>query len=380
MDREKGQEKVNFLIDLEIDLELFGKAEDEGRTEEASSYRLRKAREEGKVAKSQDLVSGFVLLGVLVGLWFLGGSIFRGLKGIFEKSFIWDRIRFLEGNLGIYLEEAVWDMWGLLWPLFIVVVVFGVLGNVIQVGFMFTGKKLKVDFKRVSFQKNKIFGKIFFSRGTVVNLAKSIFKVLVVIFLTYGFLRWNEVGFYRLIDMGLVEGLSFIMGVGFYIGLGVGGIFLLMGIPDYFFQKMEYREDLKMTRYEMKEERKDTEGDLNMRQRLRDRQMEILKVRLVEEVSKADVVITNPTHYAVALKYEQERMRAPVVVSKGMNYMALKIKEIAMEQGVYRFEDKVLAQSLYYGVEVGDEIPEDLYQAVAEVLAYVLRAREKVRV
>ena len=374
MDREK--EEVNFLIDLE----LFGKAEDEGRTEEASSYRLRKAREEGKVAKSQDLVSGFVLLGVLVGLWFLGGGIFRGLKGIFEKSFIWDRVRFLEGNLGLYLEEAVWDMWGLLWPLFIVVVVFGVLGNVIQVGFMFTGKKLKVDFKKVSFQKNKIFGKIFFSRGTVVNFMKSIFKVLVVIFLTYGFLRWNEVGFYRLIDMGLVEGLSFIMEVGFYIGLGVGGIFLLMGIPDYFFQKMEYREDLKMTRYEMKEERKDTEGDMNMRQRLRDRQMEILKVRLVEEVSKADVVITNPTHYAVALKYEQERMRAPVVVSKGMNYMALKIKEIAMEKGVYQFEDKVLAQSLYYGVEVGDEIPEDLYQAVAEVLAYVLRAREKVRV
>ena len=154
---------------------------------------------------------------------------------------------------------------------------------------------------------------------------------------------------------------------------------LFLSIPDYFFQKFEHRENLKMTRQELKEERKETEGDPYLKQRLRDRQREMLRRRMMEEVPKADVVITNPTHYAIALKYEALTMTAPRVVAKGKGYIALRIREIALENSVSLVENPQLAQSLFLAVEIGDEVPEEFYQAVAEVLAFVIRTREKMK-
>ncbi len=364
-----------------ISLELFASAEDEGRTEEPSQYKIRKAREEGKVARSQELVSSLVLLISFITIWFLSDHFFESSKKLFYGTI--DRIGaspINEGNITVILKQAVWDFFILTSPILIVTVVIATLANVIQVGFMFSLKSMKFDAKKISFTTNKMFSKIFVSKQTLVNLIKSVLKVGIVIFVAYSIVNWNKELILNAINMDVMNSFSTMTNMSFYIGVSSCLIFLVLSVPDYFYQKREHMESLKMSRHEMKEERKDTEGDPLIRGRLRERQREIMANRMMEEVPKADVIITNPIHYAVAIKYDTESMSAPIVVAKGQDYIALKIKEIAIENDVHIVENKPLAQSLYSACEIGNQIPENFYQAIAEVLAFVIRAKEAVRV
>ncbi|GMT49381.1 MAG: flagellar biosynthetic protein FlhB [bacterium] len=362
-----------------IDLQLFAKPDDEGRTEDPTVYKERKAREEGKVARSQEMVSAFVLLAAFFAIWLLGDYFISGTKELITSTINNMDMPFTPGNLGFYLQNAVWSLFKISGPILLVTVIVAFLANVIQVGFMFSSKSMKVDFKKVSFTANKMFSKIFFSKQTAMNLVKSVFKVGVVVLVVYIIVGWKKAIILNTINMDIYESFSTLANISFYIGGTSCFIFLVLSVPDYFFQKMEHKESLKMTRHEVKEERKDTEGDPQIKQRLKERQRELMSRRMMDEVPNADVVITNPTHYSIAIKYDGEAMAAPLVVAKGMDYIALKIKEIAIENDVQIVENKALAQSLYPNVEVGDEIPEEFFQAVAEVLAFVIRAREAVR-
>lgn len=363
-----------------IDLQLFARAEDEGRTEEPTAHKERKSREEGKVARSQELVSSLVLLFVLLGIWILGTYIMDSFKRMFYQSFQVLNQPFHLNNLNFYLGNALWHIARVALPIFLLAWVVAFLSNVIQVGFFFAGKAIKMDFKKVSFTTNKMFSKIFFSRQTLVNLVKSILKVAVILLVVYMFLDWKKFLLLGSINMEINQAFGFVTELAFYVSGVSALVFFVLSIPDYFFQKYEHRENLRMTRQELKEERKETEGDPHLKQRLRDRQREMMRRRMMEEVPKADVVITNPTHYAIALKYEAEKMTAPRVVAKGKDYIALRIRQIALENRVSLVENPELARSLFLAVEIGDDVPEEFYQAVAEVLAFVIRSREKIKV
>ena len=367
-------------IHYSIDLQLFAKPEDEGRTEEPTQYKIRKAREEGKVARSQEMISAVVLLGSFIALWLLGDYLMDKMKKIFQSSIINMDMPFTEGNLNYYVSNSIWSLVELSAPIFLVSIVLAFLVNVVQVGFQFTPKSMKFEWKKISFTANKMFSKIFFSKQTAMNLVKSILKVGVVLAVTYFILQWKQYTIISTINMDVAKSFATHSEIAFYIAVVSCIIFLVLSIPDYFFQKIEHLETLKMSRHEIKEERKDTEGDPHIKQRLKERQREILTRRMMDEIPKADVVITNPTHYAVAIKYDSDKMAVPMVVAKGRDYIALKIKEIAKENDIYIIENKPLAQSLFASVEVGEEIPEDFYQAIAEVLAFVIRAREAIKV
>ncbi len=367
--------------DYFIDLQLFGKAEDEGRTEEPSQYKQRKSREEGKVARSQELVSALVLLGSFAAIWIFGDYFFGSFKELFHSTFDKvGKVAFTDGNLKSFLLDAVWKLTVIISPIFIVTVAIAILANVVQVGFMFAPKSMKFDAKKISFTTNKMFSKIFFSKQTAANLVKSVLKVGIVVLVAYVIVNMNKNGIMNSINMDIMNSFSTLSKISFYIATVSCIIFLALSIPDYFYQKLEHTESIKMSRHEVKEERKDTEGDPLIKQRLRERQREIMSSRMIDEVPQADVVITNPTHYAIAIKYEAETMDAPTVVAKGQDYMALKIKEIAIEYEVHIVENKALAQSLYSAVEIGDEVPEDFFQAIAEILAFVIKARDAVKI
>jgi len=360
-----------------FDLQLFA-AEDEGRTEEPTEYKKRKAREEGKVAKTQELPSALVLL-----LGFL--LIFLFSRHIFNTS-----LKMMEFYLGlvpqvtdsseniVFLFKPVLPvLTKIVAPVFGVVFVAAFLGNIVQVGFLFSVKLIQPDLSRINPNPVRFFSRVLFSRQALMNLGKSVFKVAAIGFISFLLVRKDLYLIIKTVDMGLMQALSLGFGIAFKIVMAVGGVMLVLSIPDYLFQRHEHIESLKMTRQELKEERKLLEGDPLLRARMRERHREFSRRRMMQEVPKADVVITNPTHFAVALKYEVLKMEAPQCVAKGQDLIAQRIRKIAEENDVPVVENKPLARELYKRVDIGDEVPEDLFTAVAEVIAFVYRLRKK---
>ena len=210
-----------------------------------------------------------------------------------------------------------------------------------------------------------------------MNLAKAIFKIAAISVIAFFLIRKDIFQIMQTVDMGVLQAMHFCLMIAFKLVMIISGILLVLSIPDYFFQRHEHIESLKMTRQELKEERKLLEGDPLLRARMRERQRDYARRRMMAEVPKADVVITNPTHYAVALQYEELKMRAPMCVAKGREIIAENIKRIAEENDVTVVENRPLARELYRRVEIGDEIPEDLFTAVAEVIAFVYKLKRK---
>ncbi|HEO65963.1 MAG TPA: hypothetical protein ENI73_08850, partial [Spirochaetes bacterium] len=201
-----------------IDLQLFAKPEDEGRTEDPTIYKERKAREEGKVARSQEMVSGFVLLAAFIAIWLLGDYFIGTSKELITSTINNMDMPFTPGNLGHYLENAVWNLFKISGPILLITVVVAFLANVVQVGFMFSPKAMKVDFKKVSFTANKMFSKIFFSKQTAMNLVKSVFKIGVVVLVTYIIVNWKKEIILNTINMEVYTSFSTLANISFYIG------------------------------------------------------------------------------------------------------------------------------------------------------------------
>ncbi|MFO7171543.1 MAG: flagellar biosynthesis protein FlhB [Bacillota bacterium] len=345
-------------------------------TEPATPRRLEKAREQGQVFRSPEVVAVATLLAAYLALVATG-------------AWTWDRLsRFAVrwwGDLS-RMELTPGNLPGLAWqvvatallaaaPVAGLVLAAGLLANYLQVGFLFTLRPLAPDLRRI----DPIQGlRRILSRRALAELVKSLAKVAVV-----GWVAYRTVA-------GALPKLPLLLGsspggvlaeTARLVGLLLGRVALTMAVLaflDYLYQRWEYFQSLRMTREEIKEELRETEGSPEIRQAIRRRQRELARRRMMAEVPKADVVVTNPTHYAVALRYVPGEMEAPVVVAKGRGFVALRIREVAAAADVPVVENPELARGLYFSVEIGDPVPPELYRAVAEVLAFVYRLKGKV--
>jgi flagellar biosynthetic protein FlhB len=279
-------------------------------------------------------------------------------------------------NGGLLLTFMRW-LAAIVLPILLVVFFVAVVGNVIQVGFLFTVKPITPDFSRIVPRFNRWLQRSFASAEAMFNFAKSMFKIAAIAAIAYLNISAEIPRLTRLALSAFLAAVSVIAQIGFRILLEAAIALLVFSAADYWFQRRQHLESLKMSRQEVKEERKMYEGDPLTRSRLRERMREIMRRTMLKAVPKADVVITNPTHFAVALEYNRALMMAPTVVAKGVDLVAQKIKEVAAENGVPVMENKPLAQALYHEVEIGDTIPEKFYEAISIILAEVYKLNNK---
>jgi flagellar biosynthetic protein FlhB len=359
---------------FDISLQWFA-AEDEGRTEEPSEHKIRKAREEGKVARSGEVSSSLVLLAGIATLGLLAEYIMRMSAQMF--TFFLSRAGSTDAFNGGLLRAFMSWLAAIALPTLVVVFVVAILGNVIQVGFLFTVKPITPDFNRVVPRVNRWLQRSFASTEAVFNFAKSMIKIALIASIAYLNISAELPRLTRLALSAFLAAVSVVAQIAFRILLEAAIALLAFSAVDYWFQRRQHLESLKMSRQEVKEERKMYEGDPLTRSRLRERMREIMRRTMLKAVPKADVVITNPTHFAVALEYNRSLMIAPTVVAKGVDLVAQKIKEVAAENSVPIMENKPLAQALYHEVEIGDTIPEKFYEAISIILAEVYKLGNK---
>jgi len=360
-----------------FDLQLFA-AEDEGRTEEPTEKKIREAREKGQVVKTQELPQALVVIaGCLVLLVFsswMYGSMAK-ITRFYLSSFAGKSIttRWFE----LEMLKLIFECAKLLFPVFLATNIGAIIGEVSQVGFQISTHPLQLDWSKMKLDPASIMKKIFFSRQIAANLLKSVTKVVLIGFVSYLIIKGDLDQILKTPDISIALAMSNMVYVGFKIVIWSTVLLMVLGIPDYFFQKSEFMESLKMSKQEMKEELKETMGDPHVRQRMREMQREIVMKNMIREVPKADVVVTNPTHYAVALKYDRDTMYAPAVIAKGVDSMALKIREVAKENNIEIIENRPLARELYSSVEVGDIIPDALFRAVSFVYAELYKRENR---
>lgn len=349
------------------------------KTEKASKKKKEKARQEGQVAKSSEVnsaVSVAVLLIFLQGAW---ESISRTAAKIMSKNLAPERIvglseEFTTASLMQVYTNALLDIFRLLWPILLISVLVAILTNVMQTGLLMTTKAISPKFSRI----NPLEGmKRIFSVKSFVELIKSLLKVGALTYFAYGEYYEAMQRFPNLIHTGVARAAAEFMSIAFRIGVKMSIVFVVIAAADYMYQRWQYEKDLMMTKQEVKEEYKQMEGDPQVKGMIKRKQRQMSRMRMMQNIQDADVVITNPTHYAVAVRYKDKEDKAPVVLAKGEDFLAQKIKEKAREHSVEIVENKPVAQTLYKLCEVGDEIPRDMYKAVAEILAYVYGLKNK---
>ncbi|MGN0338114.1 MAG: flagellar biosynthesis protein FlhB [Lachnospiraceae bacterium] len=366
---------------LIYDLQFFAKDGPGGeKTEPATSKKLSDARSEGQVCKSRELdqaaslVALFLTLKVIVS--FMGSNFLQIFHDIYNK--IPETVSAREVNSVVvmsYLHQAVLSSVKLAGPFFAVGVAVAFLINIIQVKWKVSTKPLRPKPDKF----NPINGfKRMFSKDSLFELVKSIAKVALIAVIAYTALKSHLEEIFLLYNITLQQAIAEIGTLVIDVGFRISIIYCIIGAADYLYQKHKFNEDMKMTKQEVKDEMKNSEGDPQIKSKQRQRMQEASRRRMMQDVPKADVVITNPTHYAVALKYDAGTGTAPVLVAKGADLIAQRIREIAKENHVEIVENKPLARMIYTNVEIGREIPPELYQAVAEILAAVYRAQNRV--
>lgn len=368
---------------LEYDLQFFA-AEGMGgeKTEPATEKKLSDARKEGQVAKSREIANGLGLLTVFLVLKIWVGHM--GYQFINVFSVIYERIpevvTFWHGNMpqqdtAIAFRQMLLQAIIIMVPLLLLGLVVAFLSDVVQVGWKPTGKPLQPKFSKL----NPLSGfKRIFSANALVELIKSILKIGLITYICYNYLKDKWPLLFSLYDMDLMQAIALIGGTVTDLGIRVSLVYMIISAADFIYQKYKFSKDMRMTKQEIKEEYKQQEGDPQIKGRIRQKMQEASRRRMMQNLPQADVVITNPTHYAVAIKYDPEVADAPIVIAKGEDYLAAKIKEIAREHQIEIVENKPLARMLYANVDVGQAVPPELYQAVAEVLAFVYHLQGKV--
>lgn len=316
-----------------------------------------------------DLIVLFLLLKVFV------SYVYDGFLNVF--TYTWGKIpefvksgaREMSGQgTAALLQVALQEILMLLLPFFVAGVLVAIVINIFQVGWKVTTKPMKPKLDKF----NPINGfKRICSKDSLFELLKSFVKIFVIIYIAYTSISKNADELFFLYDIPLMQAIILCGQVIIDAGLKIGLVYLLVGIGDYIYQKHKFHEEMKMTKQEVKDEYKNTEGNPEIKGKQRQRMQEASRRRMMQDVPKADVIITNPTHISVALQYDAGAAKAPVVLAKGEDYLALKIREVAKEHQIELVENKPLARMLYANVDIGQEIPPELYQAVAEVLAMV---------
>ncbi len=345
------------------------------KTEPASQRRRDDARNEGRVAKSMDLSSAMGLIAALLIAKSGGQYIFQGLEAVMRDSLSHLHASNLTpdevSSIGMQcvIKTVLLPM-----PLLTGISSVGFASNVLQVGMKIAGKSISPDMSRIDPFKG--LGKLV-SKQAGAELVKSLVKVGVISYISYAYLQTVWPSLIHLSSLSPLDAGSIIAGLCFNLLTRTCGAMLVIAVIDYVYQRFQFEGSIKMTKQEVKEEYKRTEGDPIIKSRVRQRQQEMSRKRMMQDVPKADVVITNPTHIAVALKYDSAQMSAPRVVAKGQHLMAERIKAIAEASSVPIVENVRVARLLYKLVEVGQQIPDDLFQTVAEILAYVYRLNKK---
>ncbi len=357
-----------------IDLQWFA-AEDEGRTEEPTELKIKKAREEGKVAKSAELSSALVLLFPIITLGILSPYILHQMEGMIRFFLTIATQSGVTGESRLFYAFLVYLV-KLVGPIAVVAFVAALFSNILQVGIVFSVKPITPDLNKIAPNFIKFFQKSFFSAEAAFNLGKSIFKVVVIGIVAYLNIKAKLGTIVQFLTSPFHYSFITLSKISFSILMEASLAMLLLALPDYFFQRKKHLESLKMSKQEIKEERKSTEGDPLVRSRLRERMREMMNENMLQKVPEADVIITNPTHFAVGMEWERESMIAPMVTAKGQDNMAFRIKEIARDNDVPIVENKPLARALYAEVDIGDIIPEKYYQVMAVILAEIYKLDE----
>lgn len=360
---------------LPYNLQWFADGEGGEKTEPATQKKLDDARKEGKVAKSKDLTEGFALVVLFLLLKVFIGYIGDRMIGLFDNT-IGRMAEFEKVNraglstvaVSSMLGNAILELLLIIWPFLVFGFAIAFLLSIYQVGWKVSTKPLEPKLSKF----NPINGfKRIFSKDSLFELVKSIAKVGIIAYITYTSLKDEANNLFILYEISLNQAIALVGEIILDVGLKIAIVFVFIGLVDYFYQRWKFADEMKMTKQEVKDEYKNTEGDPQIKGRIRQKMREVSQRRMMQDVPKADVVITNPTHFAVAIKYDAEVSTAPVVVAKGEDFLAQKIKEVAKEHNVQIVENKPLARMLYHNVDIGAEIPPELYQSVAEVLAMV---------
>ncbi len=368
---------------IKYNLQFFAEdANGAEKSEQPTAKKLNDARKEGQVAKSQEVATAFSLLALFLILRLLYPFMGTNFKGVFERVYnnIPNVARTYNGFLPIativsILNNAILTMLLITAPFLIIGFLIAFLCDLVQVGFKPTSKPLRPKLSKL----NPISGmKKIFSTRKLFELGKSLLKLAVMAAVIYSFFTGRTESLFLLYDMPLSQAIGLMGNLIISLGLRIAVAYMIIAFLDLIYQRRKFTKDMMMTKQEVKDEFKNSEGDPAVKSAQKRRMMEASRRRMMQQLPQADVVITNPTHYAVAIKYDAEESDAPIVVAKGADYLAQKIKEIARDNDVEIVENKPLARMLYANVEVGELVPPELYKAVAEVLAYVYHLKGKI--
>lgn len=348
------------------------------KTEPATPKRREELRKKGQVAKSMEVPSAMGLIGGTLIIYILGGELMKQLgETIKQYLSLSPGTEINQANIVNIVGAVTYRFLLLLLPILVVLMIVGVVSNVAQFGFLFTLKPLTEGKSKM----NPLNGikKLGFSQTSMIELTKSIFKVLIVSVVGYFAIKQLIIQSAQLVDSSPAEIFSF-MGTGaFAVAMKIAAVFALLAAGDFYTQRKKFQHESKMTKEEVKEEMKRDEGDPKIKGRMRREMVKRHRMRMMSNVPRADVVITNPTHYAIAIQYDSQKMAAPKVLAKGKDLIAQKIKEIAAEHNIPIVEDKPLAQLLFRTVEIDEQIPPDLFKAVAQILAYIYQMKKMKR-
>jgi flagellar biosynthetic protein FlhB len=360
----------NAVYRLPYHLQYFAEGAD--KTEEATGKKLNEARMEGQVARSKELITAsglatfFIVIKVFVG--YIGDSFLKSFFKIFGNI---DKLANEEFSIAVVsnlLRDTLLTILIICIPVFITTMIVSFFVVLMQVKWNISAKTLKPKLSNM----NPINGfKKLLSKDKIVDMFLEVIKIIVISFLAYNTLKDEWQLLYVLYDMKLEQAILLIGDLVLDLGLRISMIFLVIGFADLFYQKMKFKKDMRMTKQEVKDEFKNSEGDPLIKNKIRAKMREVSQRRMMQALPTADVVITNPTHLAAAIKYDKATSEAPILIAKGADILAQKIKEVAKENKIEIVENKPLARMLYYNVELGAEIPPELYQMTAEVLAYV---------
>lgn len=355
-----------------IDIQLFSGE----KTEKPTPKKRSDARKEGQVLQSREINTAVVLFLLFWGLSKFGNHMLNQLMGltttIYKNYLFHEGIFNLEGIrllfLKIMLTTAIIVM-----PITAIALFSGLIISYAQVGFLFNPKAIQVKLNKL----NPIEGfKRLFSKRSLVELFKSLVKIFIVGYVVYSYVMKEVVHIIKLPDSEINSTVAYLGDLVVRTAFRACGVLIVLSVFDFFYQWREHENNLKMSKQEIKEEFKQAEGDPKIKSKIKEKQRQMAMSRMMSEVPKADVIITNPTHYAVGIKYEKDLYDAPYVLAKGQDLVAQNIKEIAKENDVPIVENKTLARTLYSNVEIGQVIPEELYKSVAEILAYVYGLKE----
>ncbi len=357
---------------LPVDLQFFAQE----KTEKATPKKKQETRNKGQVAKSTDVNTAIILLLVFIFLWLIGGYLGKQtmnfLHYMFQDFLLLDLT--LENVQSLFLEISTQAVM-ITAPLMFMAMLAAIASNYLQVGFLFAPEAIQMKLSKL----DPIQGfKRIYSIRAIVELLKSLLKIVLVALVTFTILWISIEQILILALIPIADALSFVGNLTVTMGVAVSILLIFLAVLDYMYQKYDHEKNIRMSKQDIKDEYKKTEGDPLIKSKIKEKQRQMAMQRMMQEVPKADVVITNPTHYAIALKYDGEKMDAPVVIAKGVDFIAQKIKGVAKQHEIITVENRPLARALYDQAEIGDEVPEDLFKAVAEVLAYVYRIKNKV--